>query len=223
LWKIVAKYGIPDKVINIMKSFYQDSRCAVRTEGILGEFFEIHSGVRQGCVLSPLLFGIIMDWILKRSMGEQSGIEWIGGRKLSDLDFADDIVLLHDSWTGMQAITSSLEQEAKKIGLNINIAKTKIMTIGNWTTTNKIQVGGEELEECQEFCYLGSTINQDGGCEREIMIRLGKANAVFGRLWRIWASRNISVVVKVRLYEALVMSVLLYGAETWPMKQATTK
>ena len=74
LWKIVAKYGIPNKIINIMKSFYQGSCCAVRTEGILGELFEIHSGVRQGCVLSPLLFAIIMDWVLKRSMEKQAGI-----------------------------------------------------------------------------------------------------------------------------------------------------
>ena len=97
-----------------MKSFYQGSCCAVRTEGILGELFEIHSGVRQGCVLSPLLFAIIMDWVLKRSMEKQAGIKWIDGKDLSDLDFADDIVLLHDSWAGMQAMTSSLEEEAKR-------------------------------------------------------------------------------------------------------------
>jgi len=70
---------------------------------------------------------------------------------------------------------------------------------------------------------VGSAINNDGGSDREILIRLGKANSAFGRLGRIWASKNISVKVKVRLYEALILAVLLYGAETWPMKQATTK
>jgi hypothetical protein len=75
LWKIAANYGIPDKVINIMKSLYRGSSCAVKVDGVLSEFFEIHSGVRQGCVLSPLLFGIAMDWVMKTAMKKQAGIE----------------------------------------------------------------------------------------------------------------------------------------------------
>jgi len=174
--------------------------------------------------LSPLLFSIVMDWVLKRSMEKHKmGIKWVDGNDLSDLDFADDTVLLSESWAGMQTMTSSLEKEAKKVGLIMNVAKTKIMTVGNWSESAKITVENEVLQECEEFCYLGSTINQDGGCEREITIRLGKANTVFGRLGRLWASKKISVMVKVRLYESLVLAVLLYGAETWPMKQSTTK
>jgi len=104
-------------------------------EGILCKFFEIHSGVRQRCVLSPFRFSIIMDWILKRSMVIMvilyAGMKWVDGKELSDLDFADDMVLLHDSWAGMHAMTSSLENEAKKVGLIMNVAKTKIITVGN--------------------------------------------------------------------------------------------
>ena len=159
MWKIVANYGHPDKVINIMKN--RGSSCAVRVDGDLSEFFEIHSGVRQGCVLSPLLFGIAMDWVLKTTMKKQAGIEWADGKRLSDLDFADDIALLHDSWDVMQSLMSALREEATKIGLVINVAKTKIMRIGNWTTTGKILIGPEEVEECGEFCYLDSTISND--------------------------------------------------------------
>jgi len=97
------------------------------------------------------------------------------------------------------------------------------MTVGNWTTSAKFKVESEILQECEEFCYLGSTISDDGGCVREIIIRLGKANSVFGRLRRIWASKKISVRVKVRKYESLILSVLLGWAETWPMQQITTK
>jgi len=79
------------------------------------------------------------------------------------------------------------------------------------------------LQDCEEFCYLGSTISQDGGCEKEVFIRIRKANTVFGRLGRIWASKKISLLAKVRLYESLVLSMLLYGAETWLMKQTSTK
>jgi len=154
---------------------------------------------------------------------DKTGIEWVDGKTLSDLDFGDDIALLHDSWNGMQTMTSSLHEEALKVGLIVNVAKTKIMRVGDWTSAMGIKVGQEELEECDEFCYLGSTIGNDGGCDREITIRLGKANGAFGRLGRIWASRNISTQVKVRLYESLVLAVLLYGAETWPIKQSTAR
>ena len=80
LGKIVANYGIPDKIINIMMNLYRGSSCAVRVDGALSDFFEIHSGVRQGCVLSPLLFDIAMDWVLK------TATEWADGKRLSDLD-----------------------------------------------------------------------------------------------------------------------------------------
>jgi len=113
------------------------------------------------------------------------GIEWIDGEKLIDQDFADDIAVLENLRKGMQTMTSVLEEEAKKFGLVINVAKTKIMTIGNWKTTGEIKVGSKEIEECHEFCYLGSTITNDGGCDMEILVRLSKANRTFGRLGRI--------------------------------------
>ena len=183
-------------------------------------FFKIQSGVRQGCVLSPLLFGIAIDWVLKTSMVEMADISWAEAYASSDLDFADDTALLHDSWDEMQTIMSSLENETRKVGLVINVADENHVD-------RQLGVIGKDscryLEECDEFCYLHSTINNEDGCDREIMIRLGKANSTFGRLGRIWASNSISIRIKVRLYEALIFTVLLYGAETRLMKRATTK
>ena len=86
-----------------------------------------------------------------------------------------------------------------------------------------ITIGADEkVDSCEEFCYLRSTIDREGGSDREIMIRLGKANGAFGRLWKIWACKRISVSVKVKLYSSLVLSVLLHGAETWPMSKRIT-
>ena len=67
VWNILAQYGIPEKIINIIKGMYAESRCAVRTEGKLGEWFQIVTGVRQGCILSPLLFLLTIDWVMRRS------------------------------------------------------------------------------------------------------------------------------------------------------------
>ena len=78
---------------------------------------------------------------MKTSVTEKTGILWVDGKTLSDLDFTDDLALLHDSWDGMQIITSTLENEAKKVRLVINVAKTKNMLIGNWVSSAKIHVG----------------------------------------------------------------------------------
>jgi len=121
-----------------------------------------------------------MDGILKTAMKDRAGIEWIDGEKLSDLDFADNIALLEDSWEGMHTTTSALEEAAKKSGLVNNVAETKVMTVGNWKSTGKIKIGSKQIEKCQEFSYLDSTITNDGVCDNEILVRLGKANSTGG-------------------------------------------
>jgi len=73
------------------------------------------------------------------------------------------------------------------------------------------------VELVEDFCYLGSNISRLGNCDKECTMRIGKASRVFGRLLNIWKSNNISLPVKVMLYESLVISTLLYGAELWPL------
>jgi len=95
-----------------MKSLYTVSSCAVKVDGVLSEFILIRSGVGQGCVLSPCLFGIVIYMILKIAMIRKAGISWVDdGKTLSDLDFADDIALFYESWNGMRTITSTLENK----------------------------------------------------------------------------------------------------------------
>jgi hypothetical protein len=165
-----------------------------------------------------------MDWILKKAVDAGScGLEWLDGNKLADLAFADDIALLDDTWSGMQELTSSIEEEARKVGLYMNTGKTKLMKIGSFKETESIQVGGGQIENVEEFCYLGSVISRDGSCDKEIRTRMAKANTTFGRLTNIWKSKRLNLHVKIRLYESLVLSTLQYGAETWPMTVANGK
>jgi Reverse transcriptase (RNA-dependent DNA polymerase)/Endonuclease/Exonuclease/phosphatase family len=224
VWNILAQYGIPAKIIDIIKGMYKESRCAVKMEGKLGEWFQIITGVRQGCILSPLLFLIVIDWVMRRGIDEKSrGIEWRGIERLADLDFADDIALLEDSWKGMRELTGSVEREAGLVGLRINTSKTKVMKVGKWETSENIEVEGDVLEEVEDFCYLGSVIANNGSCDKEIRVRLGKANATFGRLNTVWRDKGLSISTKTRLYRALVLTTLLYGAETWAMTKANLK
>ena len=152
VWNILRCYGIPEKVIKVIQSFYKDSRCAVRADGEVGEWFQIITGIRQGCVLSPLIFLLVMDWILRRVADTgNNGLEWVDGQRLTDLDFADDIALLDSTWSGMIELTGRVEAEAATVGLRINADKTKVMAAGVQGQTQVIQVEGKPVEEVSEF------------------------------------------------------------------------
>ena len=141
------------------------------------------------------------------------------GNKLCDIDYADDIALTKTSQVGMQLMTEEVEKISRRVGLRMNAGKCKIMVSNNWEDSTVITAEGTNVEVVEDFCYLGSYLSRTGNCDKECMIRIGngKAASVFGRprLVNIWKSKNISLAVKIRLYESLVISTLLYGAESF--------
>ena len=213
LWKILRHYGIPIKIINIIKSMYEDGGGKVMFKGKLSDLFVIKTGVRQGCLLSPFLFLLAIDWIM-RQCEARDGIQWTVTDHLNDLDYADDIGLLSTTRHQMQRKTNRIAETSKKIGLNINVPKTKILRI-NATSQEPIKIGDINLEDVSTFEYLGSKIDEYGGTNADVKARICKARSAFACLNNIWNSRTISVRTKLRLFNSNVMSVLLYGAETW--------
>ena len=103
LWKILKSYGFPQKIINILQSMYCDNQCSVKHGGQLSEWFWVKSGVRQGCVISPMLFLVAIDWVMKTATSDKPrGITWNTFDRLEDEDFADDIALLSHTHKDMQ-------------------------------------------------------------------------------------------------------------------------
>jgi len=97
------------------------------------------TGVRQGCILSPVLFALIMDWIMRKALvGTDVGLEY--GSKLCDLDYADDIVLIDTSQDRMQSMTKAVENEGRKVGLTMNDKKCKVMVSNAWEDSNEIKM-----------------------------------------------------------------------------------
>ena len=123
---------------------------------------------------------------------------------LCDLDFADDIALVDDSWSKMQLNTSVLQEEASKVGLLLNPDKCKVMTTSAWNDWSDIQV-----ELVSDFCYLGSYISFHGNCEKDVKVRIGKAATVFEKMKKIWRNNKISSEVRTWLYESIILSTLL--------------
>ena len=224
LWRILQQYGLPTKIVTVIQKLYEESSSAVRVNGDTSGWFQVETGVRQGCILSPLLFAIAIDWVLRRTTENSTGgITWSEDKSLYDLDFADDIALIDESWSSMQQTTSTLTKEANKVGLYINADKCKLMTTSVWSDRSDIQAAGADIEKVDDFCYLGSFISSNGSCEKDVKVRIGKAAAVFGKMKRIWRNDNISLKVRTRLYEAIILSTLLYGADVWPLSATLTK
>ena len=215
LWKILKTYGVPPKMVTLMGLFYDQFECSVIIDNNLSEWFSVESGVRQGCIISPILFLLAIDWIMCRTTADRPrGIQWSLFSQLEDLDFADDIAALSTTRCHLQEKTDRLSKFAKQAGLNINTFKTKVMCI-NATPDAPITAEGEQLDFVEEFTYLGSLVAKDNAAQKDIKARLGKARGAFARLQPVWKSKQFSLGTKLRLYNSVVKPVLLYGAECW--------
>jgi hypothetical protein len=223
LWKIMASYGIPSKLIRMVKILYKDSECAVLDEGVESEWFKVKTGVKQGDVMSGFIFLLVVDWIMRRTTeGSNTGIRWKFMSKLEDLDFADDIALLSSTYQHMQLKATRLNENAAKTGLKINKKKTEVLRI-NSKCNSRVQIGDQQLNEVNKYTYLGATVNERGGGEEDIGNRICKARTSFMKLKKIWGSNIYSLKTKVRLFNALVKSVLLYGCEAWKINEADNR
>ena len=113
LWKVLRHYGVPKKLVNMIKNFYEGMSCRVIHEGQLTKNFEVRPGVRQGCLLSPFHFILVKDWVMKTATKEKrNGIQWTMLTQLDDLDFADDLALLPHSHRQMQDKTTGIDFSA---------------------------------------------------------------------------------------------------------------
>ena len=142
------------------------------------------------------------------------GIQWKLNSRLHDLDYADDLVLLSHSYDGIRNKLEKLANTAATVGLKINIKKTKAMRI-NANNITPIIFNGNSIEEVEEFEYLGCLISKIGVMDIDVGNRINKARYAYYALNKIWGSTFLDRNLRIRIFKACVMSVLLYGCETW--------
>ncbi|VDP25561.1 unnamed protein product [Schistosoma margrebowiei] len=215
LWKLIRHYGVPEKIVNIIRNSYDGIQCKVVHGGQLTDAFQVRTGVRQGGLLSLFLFLLVFDWIMKTSTSEgKHGIQWTARNQLDDLDFADNLALLSHTHEQMQTKTASVAADSASVGLSIHKGKTKVLKF-KAEKNNLITLDGETLEIVESFTYLGSIIDEQGGSDADVKARIVKARTAFLQLKNIWNSKRLSTNIKVRIFNNSVKAVLLYGAETW--------
>ena len=181
------------------------------------DWFQIGKGVRQGYKLSPCLFTLYAEYIMRNAgLDEaQAGIR-IAGRNINNLRYADDTTLMAESEEELKSLLMKMREESEKIGLKLNIQKTKIIASGPITSW---QIDGETVETT-DFVFGGSRITTDGDCSHEIKRRLLLERKAMTNLDNILKSRDISLPTKVLLVKAIVFPVVTYGCESWTIKKA---
>ena len=158
--------GIPEHLMYFLRKLYAGQEATVRTGHGTTDLFQIGKGVRQGCILSPCLFNFYAECIMRNAGLEeaQAGIK-IAGRNINHLRYVDDTTLMAESEEELKSLLMRVKEESEKVGLKLNILKTKIMASGPLTSW---QIDGKTVETVADFIFLGSKITVDGDCHHEI-------------------------------------------------------
>ena len=211
------------RIIRIIARLYWEQLAVVRTEKGNSKNIKIKRGTRQGCVMSPYLFNLFTEMIF-RSLDPELGVS-IGGRKVSNLRYADDTALTAESGPELQRIATRVNEAGKAFGMKMNVKKTKTMIISKKAVVPRvnIELDGQVLEQVSCFTYLGQTITEDGKCDEEIKRRIGQARSAFNTMRDVLCCRRLPLSSRLRLLKCYVWSTLLYGVETWTVSKTSEK
>ena len=143
--------GIPDHLTCLLRNLYAGQEAAVRTGHGTTDWFQIGKGVRQGCILSPCIFNFYAEYIMRNAGLEetQTGIK-IAGRSINNLRYADDTTLMAESEEERKSLLMKVKEESEKVGLKLNVQKTKIMASGPITSW---EIDGEQWKQCQTLFF----------------------------------------------------------------------
>ena len=157
--------AIPDDLTCLLRNLYADQEATVRTVHGTTDWFQIAKGVYQGYILSPCLFNLHAEYIMRNAGLEEAQAEIkIARRNINNLRYADDTNVMAESEEELQSLLMKVKENSEKVGLKLNIRKTKIMASGpiiSW------QIDGETGETVTDFIFLGSKITADGDCSHE--------------------------------------------------------
>ena len=217
-WKILKEMGIPDHLTCLLRNLYAGQEATIKTTHGTTDWFQTGKGVCQGYILSPCLFNLHAENIMRNAglYETQAGIKF-AGRNINNLRYTDDTTLMEESEEELNSLLMEVKEESEKVGLKLNIQKTKIKASGPITSW---QIDGETVETVADFILRGSKITADGDCSHEIKRRLLLGRKVMTNLDSILKSRDITLSTNVHLVKAIVLPVVMYGCESWTINKA---
>jgi endonuclease/exonuclease/phosphatase family metal-dependent hydrolase len=215
IMKAINSQGVNMEYVKLLTNIYNKGQASIKLD-TESEKFPLQRGVRQGDIISPKLFNAGLEEVFKRLDWENNGLR-INGEYLSHLRFADDIVLISRNPRELQSMISELNDESSKLGMKMNMKKTKAM-FNRFTDRTQIHVNGTTIETVDSYIYLGQLVTMQNDKSEEIKRRTVAAWMAFNKHRDIMKSK-IPMCLKRKVYNQCVLATMIYGSQTW----ATTK
>lgn len=218
LLRVLKEIELNWKDRRLIRELYKGQKVVVRVEEEETEEITIGRGVRQGCCMSPSLFNLYAEKLLEEALRDTPGIQ-VGEKHVKNLKYADDQAVLAKSERALQDMIDNINEAGKRFGMKINAGKTKVMKIGKSEGRIHLTLEGQELEQVDNFRYLGGLIKSNGGCTEEIRSRIGMGKIAYEKVKDLLTARRIPLKLRKRFAKCYVWSVVLYGAETWTLRK----
>ena len=203
-----SRDGTTDHLNFLLRNLYAGQEAKVRTKHGTTDWFQIRKEVCQGCIFSPCLFNLHAEYIIRNARLDeaQAGIK-VAGRNINNLRYVDDTTFMEESEEKLKSLLMKVKEESEKIGLKLNIRKTKITASGPITSW---PIDGETMESVRDFIFLGCKITAGSDCSYEIKRCLLLGRKAVTNLDSILKSRDITLLTKVHLLKAMVFPVVMY-------------
>ncbi|KAK3553761.1 hypothetical protein QTP70_009181 [Hemibagrus guttatus] len=209
LWYCMRKSGVAEKYVRVVQDMYERSRTVVRCAVGQTEEFNVEVGLHQGSALSPFLFAIVMDQLSEEVRQESP---WT-------MMFADDIVICSESREQVEENLERWRFALERRGMKVSRSKTEYMCVNEREGSGTVRLQGEEVKKVQEFKYLGSTVQSNGECGKEVKKRMQAGWNGSRKVSGVLCDQKISARIKGKVYRTVVRPAMLYGLETVSLRK----
>ncbi|KAK3544356.1 hypothetical protein QTP86_009061 [Hemibagrus guttatus] len=205
----MRKSGVAEKYVRVVQDMYERSRTVVRCAVGQTEEFNVEVGLHQGSALSPFLFAMVMDQLSEEVRQESP---WT-------MMFADDIVICSESREQVEENLERWRFALERRGMKVSRSKTEYMCVNEREGSGTVRLQGEEVKKVQEFKYLGSTVQSNGECGKEVKKRVQAGWNGWRKVWGVLCDQKISARIKGKVYRTVVRAAMLYGLETVSLRK----
>lgn len=192
LWTLFLEMGTPKHLVFLIHRLHEENSAIVRINNIKSNKCAVRKGIRQGCVLFPLLFNIYSEYVMWYVLDDWQGGITMGGKKFSNLRFADDTTLFAATEEELMLLLDRLQSISLRFGLSINYNKSKIMIVDRANHNHPETRTITQCEIVNKMIYFGSIIDNNDCCEHEIRRRIQLAGSTMSQLTKVWRDRNIT-------------------------------
>ena len=205
--------------IKVISNLYWNQTAKVRVGDSYTSEFRVKKGVRQGCILSPVLFNAYSEELINDALSDYKGVTFNGVR-YTNIRFADDTVVVAESEEELQSMIESINTACEEYGMALNAKKTKTMVISKLDEgkTCKVKVNGTELDQVKKYKYLGTMVTDDGRSIAEVKRRIALAKDAFWKYGELLRN-NVAMKTKKKVLSCYINSVLMYGSESWTITE----